>query len=118
MHYTYGANITDQEPLSGIPPMSGLAEISWQGEDIKTDLSFRFVFAQNRLSAIDKLDLRIPEGGSSRWHTVNWRISKEIHSRISISLAVNNIFDMNYREHLSGLNAPGRNLIFGARSRF
>jgi len=118
MHYTYGENITDQEPLSGIPPMSGLAEISWQGEDIKTDLSFRFVFAQNRLSAIDKLDLRIPEGGSSRWHTVNWRISKEIHSRISISLAFNNIFDMNYREHLSGLNAPGRNLIFGARSRF
>ena len=118
MHYTYGENITDQEPLSGIPPMSGLAEISWQGGDIKTDLSFRFVFAQIRLSAIDNLDLRIPEGGSPRWHTVNWRISKEMHSRISISLAVNNIFDMNYREHLSGLNAPGRNMIFGARSRF
>ena len=118
MHYTYGENITDKEPLSGVPPMSGLAEISWQGGDIKTDLSFRFVFAQIRLSAIDNLDLRIPEGGSPRWHTVNWRISKAIHSRMSISLAVNNIFDRNYREHLSGLNAPGRNLIFGARSRF
>jgi len=118
LSYTYGKNISDNEPLASIPPLSGRIQISWLTGGLKTDSTYRFASAQNRLSSEDKLDLRIPEGGSPLWQTLNLKITKKISKPVSLSLTINNIFDLNYREHLSGLNAPGRNFLFGIRSIF
>lgn len=116
INYTYGQNISDNEPLSGIPPVSGFVEAERSGEFLTAHISFRFAQSQTRLSSEDKIDLRIPEGGTPGWQVFNIQISRTLNERLSFSLALNNITDRNYREHLSGLNAPGRNIILSLRS--
>ncbi|MFQ5602224.1 MAG: TonB-dependent receptor domain-containing protein [bacterium] len=113
LSYTYGQNVSDSEPLSAIPPLNGLLGIRWQRQHFWAELHSRFSSAQSRLSAEDQLDLRIPEGGSLGWFTLTFRSEVPISQKISLKIAVANIFDRNYREHLSGFNAPGRNFILG-----
>ncbi|MDQ7052606.1 MAG: TonB-dependent receptor [candidate division KSB1 bacterium] len=75
------------------------------------ELNLRFAGAQQRLSAEDRQDLRIPEGGTPGWTTLNLRVGYELTPRLRLRASVMNLLDENYREHLSGFNAPGRNII-------
>lgn len=116
--YTYGQNLSDGEPLSGIPPVNGLLGIRIAHERTWFELSSRFAAEQSRLSTEDKADLRIPEGGTPAWWTMNLRAGFKPKSYLNASFSVLNIFDRNYREHLSGFNAPGRNLVFSLEFTF
>ncbi|MCP4413026.1 MAG: TonB-dependent receptor, partial [Gammaproteobacteria bacterium] len=75
----------------------------------------RFASKQERLSLDDLDDPRIPIGGTPAWKTFNFRSGYNLTKNISIQAAIENILDYNYREHGSGINAPGRNLVFGLR---
>ncbi len=116
--YTYGQNKSAREPLTGIPPLNGLLGMRWNSKKYWLEMNTRFAVNQNRLSAEDKLDLRIPEGGTPGWYTLNLRSGIKLAEAFTIKFAVTNLSDRNYREHLSGLNAPGRNFIFGAQFRY
>lgn len=116
--YTYGQNATDAEPLTGIAPFNGVFALHWRNSKYSLETNVRFAIEQTRLSSEDKLDLRIPEGGSPSWHTMNLRTGVKIRDHIDLQVSVANLFDRNYREHLSGLNAPGRNFIFGLSARY
>ena len=108
---TYGHNTTSDEPAGGIPPTFGLLGLFWQTETYFIETNLRFATKQNRLSADDMDDPRIPLGGTPGWQTYNLRAGINILKFYSLQFAVENIFDYNYREHGSGINGPGRNFI-------
>ena len=113
MGYTYGEDTTRKEPLTAIPPLNGLVGLDWEDPRFRVSGNVRYSDEQRRLSAEDQLDLRIPEGGSPAWYTLNLRGSIALKKHVQIQWALTNILDQNYREHSSGLNAPGRNIILG-----
>lgn len=118
LSYTYGQNISEDEPLPAIPPMHGFLGIRWKIDKYWVELNSRFAFKQERLSSEDKKDLRIPEGGTPGWYTFNMRFGINLGNYLSLRFTSANLLDRNYREHLSGLNAPGRNFILGVNIKF
>ncbi len=108
-------NLTDAEPLTGIPPLHGLVGVRWKAKRHWFEAYSRFAMPQERLSSEDKKDLRIPEGGTPGWWTINLRSGMRLSERVSIRFAVGNLLDRNYREHLSGFNAPGRNFVIAVQ---
>ncbi|MDJ0522406.1 MAG: TonB-dependent receptor [Planctomycetota bacterium] len=67
----------------------------------------------DKLSLRDETDTRrIPPGGTPSWTTLNLRAGARLFERVSVSLALENLLDENYRIHGSGQNEPGRSLVF------
>lgn len=110
--YTYGQNTTSEEPVGGVPPMFGLFGFGFEKESYSVDFFARFATKQDRLSADDKDDTRIPEGGTPGWYTLNLRFGKNFGKHFYGQFSIENILDYNYREHGSGINGSGRNFIF------
>jgi len=115
LSYTYGRNTSTDEPLSSIPPFGGLLGLRWRQNQYWAELNSRFAKEQTRLSLEDQADLRIPEGGTPGWYTLNLKLGSNITKAVNLKVAVMNILDQNYREHLSGFNAPGRNFVFAVQ---
>ncbi|RMD94854.1 MAG: TonB-dependent receptor [Calditrichaeota bacterium] len=115
---TYGQDQFYGEPLSGIPPLNGIVGARWQRNRFWFEANMRFASAQTRLSSEDQADLRIPEGGTPGWSTLNLRAGWNATENFSLRLGLLNLLDTNYREHLSGFNAPGRNLYLGGEVKF
>lgn len=107
----YGQNRTLREPVGGIPPLFGLAGMGWESRNLSVSFYARFAGNQNRLSQDDLDDPRIPERGTPGWYTLNFRLLYQWKDFVKIQLAFENILDYNYREHGSGVNSPGRNLV-------
>ena len=110
---TFGQKLYKNEPVGGIPPLFGNFGFNYTMKDYYFQLYSRFADNQNRLSADDKDDPRIPEGGTPSWLIVNFRSQVNILDYLKLQFSVENIFDLNYREHGSGINGPGRNFIVG-----
>ncbi|MDZ7266168.1 MAG: TonB-dependent receptor [candidate division KSB1 bacterium] len=118
LSYTYGQNLSQREPLPAIPPMLGLLGLRIEQRRLQAEVFLRFAGAQNRLAGEDKEDLRIPEGGTPGWWTLNARASLTPADLLEFKFGLSNILDWNYREHVSGFNAPGRNFMAGAVVKF
>ena len=67
---------------------------------------------QYELSSRDASDTdRIPPGGTPGYTVLTLRGGWQATDSLSVSIALENLTDKNYRVHGSGLNEPGRNLI-------
>lgn len=114
--YTYGQDVSAGEPMTGIPPLNGVIGIRGKVQTLHLELFSRFAFEQKRLSTEDREeDLRIPEGGTPGWMTLNTRVGWSVNDRVKINVAAMNMLDQNYREHVSGYNAPGRNFVLSVQ---
>ena len=68
----------------------------------------------DRLSTRDEGDTsRIPPGGTPGYVVLDLRGGMELREDLDLTVAVENVFDEDYRVHGSGLNRPGRNLVVG-----
>ncbi|MBI4715793.1 MAG: TonB-dependent receptor [Nitrospirae bacterium] len=114
LSWTYGKDLENEEPLSRIPPVMGLAAIRWDAasKGCWWEYSARFAGAQDRLSSRDLADPRIDPDGTPGWTTHNLRGGADFQGWGKIALGVENIFNRDYRIHGSGINAPG--LLFTA----
>ena len=56
--------------------------------------------------------------GSSGWVTFNLRGGVQVTQYNRLTLALENLLDKRYREHGSGINAPGFNVIVSLDNRF
>ncbi len=106
---THGRNITDDEPVSRIPPSQGVVGIRWKepGGNDWLDLFAWMARRQDRLSERDVRDSRIPPGGTPGYGTVTVRYGWQMTPKQSVVLGVENLFDQPYRVHGSGVDGPG-----------
>ncbi len=109
------------KPLDRLMPLSGVAGVVYEpeGKGFWVDFFTRFADDASRLSLRDETDTqRIPPGGTPGYATLNIRGGYRVNEHVSISAAVENIADKDYRIHGSGQNEPGTNFITSIDVRF
>jgi len=105
--YTYGQNLTKEEPMRRIPPLFGRLYAEYRLKGWWMSLEWQAAGKQDRLSGGDVDDNRIPPGGTPSWNILNlnasyaWRFMK-------VNLSLRNLFNEDYRVHGSGINGYGR----------
>ena len=107
MTYTYGQNITRNEPVRRIPPLFGRLAVEYKLKGWWINLEWQTAGKQDRLAAGDNEDNRIPSGGTPGWNIFNVNTSYEVRF-IKIDLNLINLFNQDYRFHGSGVNGYGR----------
>jgi len=112
VNYTRGKESDGGEtvPADRIPPLSGrLGLIYTYGDRWRFEPYLDFADRQDRLSPRDESDPRINPAGTAGWGTVNFLASWQATENTELGLRLQNLGDNNYREHGSGIDAPGRN---------
>jgi hemoglobin/transferrin/lactoferrin receptor protein len=108
-----------QTPADRIPPLFGKLGARWRANDrFGLEAYSLYATAQNRLSPRDAIDPRINPNGTAGWATLNLRAEYRIVENFGVALRAENLADKRYREHGSGLDEPGRNIIVSIDYRF
>lgn len=112
--YTYGQNLSHNEPLRRIPPFNGRTAINFGKNGWYITNEYLFAAAQNRLAAGDRDDNRIPKGGTPRWGILNVYGGITI-KKMQLSAGLQNLLNKDYRTHGSGINGTGRSAWISIR---
>lgn len=115
VNYTHGeekdAEIT--VPADRIPPLNARLGLVYKPSDVlRFEPYLDFAGRQDRLSPRDESDPRINPMGTAGWGSINFLASWQASPHLQLGLRLQNLGDRNYREHGSGIDAPGRNLGF------
>ena len=105
--YTYGQSLSKNEPLRRIPPFNGRLLHTYQSNKWFASIDVLFALKQDRLAAGDTDDNRIPMGGTPGWRVVDIFSGYEL-KKFKFNVGLQNIFDVDYRTHGSGINGVGR----------
>ena len=120
--YTWAQDQLANEPLAEISPLAGTIGLRHERAHwwVQTDL--RIVGEQNRVSQ------RFDEQTTPGFSTLDLRLGTELIEGLSLGVAVLNVFDTNYREHLNRsyrnsatpgiILEPGRNITFFGKYAF
>ena len=121
LNYTRGEETSSgtESPADRIPPLNGKLGLLWKAND-KLDFDVYSLFAarQDRLSDRDIGDPRINPEGTAGWATLNASLKWQISERLEAGLRLENLTDRHYREHGSGIDAPGINIGAWANMQF
>ncbi len=115
--YTFGQNLTKNEPLRRIPPINGYSSLKYTLTKIYFMGEFVWATSQTRLSQGDKEDNRIPLGGTPGWKVVNLYSGYNLKP-LQFRLSAQNLFNKDYRTHGSGINAVGRSIWMSMQYEF
>ena len=127
-----------EERIRREPPLNGMVGIRWEppAQRFWAEFFVRGATEQRRLNRSDIRDPRIPGTtrdtgevqfdsngaaigqGSPGWMTLNLRGGIQVTRYNRLTLALENLLDKRYREHGSGINAPGLNVIVSLDNRF
>lgn len=108
-----------REPLDRLMPLTAHLGVRWQGRKGWIESLATQAAAQDRLSTRDRADTqRIPPGGTPGYRVLTVRGGWRFDHRWTLSAAVENLTDEDYRIHGSGLNEPGRNFVASVEARF
>ncbi|MBJ2174144.1 TonB-dependent receptor [Aureibaculum sp. A20] len=121
--YTKGKAYDTEEPLSSIPPLFGMIELSHEKGRFSSSIDFKFNGRKrpedyNITEDIDRYDetpyLAETDSyyGTPAWTTLNMNSKYKLTKNLDFMVAVDNIFDIHYKEFASGISAPGRNFSF------
>jgi iron complex outermembrane receptor protein/hemoglobin/transferrin/lactoferrin receptor protein len=104
---------SDAMPLSRIPPLNGTGELTWKHpQGFTAGGAIRWATSQTQLAEADRVDARIPQGGTPDFVVADLRMSYRTRRAITVSLVFENILNAAYRYHGSSINGPGRGLMF------
>ena len=112
--YPASEKIKARRPMSRIAPLSAVAGARCQIDNGRFwfEALARMADRQDRLSPEDEADTqRIPPGGTPGYAVFDLRGGMRVSQRLSITAALENLLDKDYRIHGSGQNEPGRNLV-------
>ncbi|MFZ9209002.1 MAG: TonB-dependent receptor plug domain-containing protein, partial [Sediminibacterium sp.] len=68
--YTYGQNVTKNEPMRRMPPFFGQNKLSWHSKNKTVAIRHQFAGKQTRLAKGDIDDNRIGVLGTAQWNTI------------------------------------------------
>ena len=113
LNYTRGEEERpgDDQPADRIPPLNGKVGVRYTvAPGVTFEPYVTFADRQDRLSDRDIEDPRIDPNGTAGWLTLNANFSWRLSDRTELVVRAENVLDKSYREHSSGLDAPGRNV--------
>ena len=112
LNWVWGESLTEDgtRPADRIPPLNGMLALERPLRQWELRLWTRWAARQNRLSPRDVRDPRMHPEGTPGWITFNAALSGQWGPHWRWSLRLENLLDARYREHGSGIDAPGRNL--------
>jgi outer membrane cobalamin receptor len=105
--YLFGQNITRNEPMRRIPPMTCNLNLQYSLGFHQVGLYLESAGLQDRLAQGDKDDTRIPVGGTPGFSIWNVSLSGKINF-IKYRVLFYNLFNKDFRTHGSGINGMGR----------
>jgi outer membrane receptor protein involved in Fe transport len=106
-------------PADRVPPLNGRVGLVWQpNERWRIEPYLDFADRQDRLSPRDADDPRIDPDGTAGYGTLNLLVGWQVSEAFRAGLRLQNLADKAYREHGSGIDAPGRNLGAWVELRF
>ncbi len=105
--YANGQNTSRSEPMRRIPPFNGRAMLAYNNAKWNVAIESLFAGKQNRLAQGDKDDNRIPAGGTPGWHVLNIYGGYTIN-KFTVRTGLQNMGNVDYRTHGSGINGVGR----------
>jgi hemoglobin/transferrin/lactoferrin receptor protein len=115
VNYTYGQNLSGNEPYRRIPPLNGRLSLHYQpSRRTWARLDYYTAAMQDRLAKGDVDDNRIPAGGTPGWQVVNLAGGHQI-GRLNLSAEFQNLLNEAYRMHGSGVAEVGRSAWLRAR---
>jgi hemoglobin/transferrin/lactoferrin receptor protein len=102
-----------RDPADRIPPLAGRIDFAWTPTGAAWDagLSLRYADRQDRLSPRDVLDPRIDPAGTPGFVVFDAQLTRRLREGLDLRLRLDNLGDRRYREHGSGLDEAGRNLV-------
>ena len=122
--YTLGKTFVENQALPSILPFFGHTALLFNSNNFESQVVFRFAGHKNpedyspggedgleetpeiNANATDDVDRYF---GAPAWQTADIKAGYQITDSTKIQLALNNIFDVHYREFASGISAVGRN---------
>lgn len=120
--YTYGQNLSWEEPLSEITPITVQTALAYKTQKFHTELHARLVGEQDRVSE------SFYESKTPGFSVFDFYADYTLWGSLEIMASVRNIFDKNYVEHLSRAYKamdiqslyyePGRSFNFGLKYKF
>jgi hemoglobin/transferrin/lactoferrin receptor protein len=119
--YPTSSATRQEEYITRLMPPTAQAGLRWQTDDAKCwcEVLGDAAAKADKLSEADRRDTqRIPPGGTPGYVVYQARTGAQVTKRLALAVAVENIFDEDYRIHGSGVNEPGRNLMFTASCEF
>ncbi len=105
----------EEDPADRVPPFNGKFGLVYTGfTDLRIEPYMLFADDQSRLSPRDEADSRIDPDGTPGWGTLNLDLAWYPVGSLELGLKAENLLDKTYREHGSGIDAPGINLAVRA----
>lgn len=105
-------------PADRVPPLNGRIGLVYSSGRLRVEPRIDFASKQDRLSPRDQEDPRIDPEGTDGWVSFNLLIGWQATADIELGFRLENLGDRNYREHGSGIDAPGRNFGFWLNMQF
>lgn len=113
--------VEEERPLDKMNPWTLQLGARYEPKDsgVWVEALVTIVDDQSHLSPPEDTDTqRIPPGGTPGYTTYAIRGGYRIQENVSVSAAVENLTNKDYRHHGSGVNEPGTNFIFGLELRY
>lgn len=107
--FNHGRNISKAEPLRRVPPFNGNISMKYKVNRFYMKGEMGWADKQDRLAQGDKDDNRIPAGGTPGWKVLNVYSGYSLKD-LQLRLSAQNLFNVDYRTHGSGINSVGRSL--------
>ena len=110
--YAWGEDEDTRQPLRRIPPLNGSLHLRY-APNARSWYEVYSLFADNqdRLAPGDISDPRIPPGGTPGYGTLNLKAWFKPAPRHDLIVSLENLTDVKYKSHGSGVYAPGLNLV-------
>ena len=110
---------TTERPITRQLPITGSLALRWTAESGKYWVEGRVLGAdrEDRITAADQAqdNQRIPTGGTPGYLVSSLRAGWQVNESLDLNCGIENITDQDYRNHGSGQNEAGLNVILGAR---
>ena len=120
-NFDSGASTPQETYLTRLMPLTTQIGLRYEEELGKFWAETVLVYAgdADKLSFSDQRDSsRIPPGGTPSYAVWHIRGGWQLSEATSLDVLLENVTDVDYRVHGSGLNRPGRNLIVGFSTEF
>ena len=113
--------VLSKDNLDRMQPLSGGLSLRWTNpkKNAWAEVSARFARRQNRLSPRDELDTdRIVRKGTPGYGVIDLRGGWKATKNLTVTGAIENLTDANYRILGSGQQEPGINALIGLEIRY